>query len=244
MKVAIENLSKINLIDVLSDGISECLIVEGKINSLVFRTNLTFYKKTNHYNIDKITNFFPELDNISLNTEILEKVKSEILMYLSTGYYIVEITDLDVTKIEIATDKNNPNDTFVEDLKGEFTYCIYTEKDILFFTKSESEIDINIVNNYKNKILNSNKKPIIIILGAEYYPNFNPKSIVETYGYNSSKFIIKGHHKLLAYKELNISPKVVSITKLDDIRNLKKDFINEFSQILNKDELKQYKKSI
>src|SRR5690606_34263773 len=143
----------------------------------------------------------------SLNTEILGKVKSEILLYLSSGYYIIEITDLDITKIEIATDKNNPNDTFIEDLKGEFTYCIYTEKDILFFTKSEIEIDVNIINHYKNEILNSNKKPIIIILGAEYYPNFKPKSIIETYGCSFSKFIIKGHNKLLAYKELNVNPK-------------------------------------
>lgn len=227
MRVSIENTSNLNLIDILSDGVSECLIVDNEINSITFRTDRIFYKFLKD-NLKTITPFFSEIDNISTESILIEKVKSEILIYFSPGLYSVEITELNINNIEIAQNNLNLNSTF-------------TEQDVLFFTKNY--IDTELVNGYKNKILHSDIKPKIIIAGTEYFENLNQKNI-ENYGSDYTKFIIDGHHKLLAYEELKINPQVVSITKFNDLSERKDDFLDEYSKILNYNELYHYKKSL
>jgi len=230
MKISTENISKINLIDILSDGISECLIVENELNSLTFRTDYTFYKFIKN-NLAKISSFFPELDNIPSQLSLFEKIKSEILIYFSSGFYTIEITELNISNVEILNDEKITENS------------IYTENDILFFTKSKNEISAQIINGYKRKILESKTKPIIIIAGTEYFENFDPQRI-EEYGSDYTKFIINGHHKLLAYKELRINPRIVSIVKLNDLNERRENFLDEYSIILNKNELNEYKKSL
>lgn len=65
---------------------------------------------------------------------------------------------------------------------------------------TQTYLDQNVVDDYKDKIKNG-QRPIVILLK-------NKDSWVI--------FIIDGHHKLQAYKELKINPKALIISKLDN----------------------------
>ena len=85
--------------------------------------------------------------------------------------------------------------------------------DFLIFTEPSENIFRERVDFFKNEI-SKGKRPSAIVLTTEVYSNH-----IDTEGNNSQidfqteKFVLDGHHKLIAYKELNISPNIILITK-------------------------------
>lgn len=77
----------------------------------------------------------------------------------------------------------------------------------LFATQSKESINIERVNYFENEIKNGSRPAIII---------FNCS--LDKENLNSGNFIIDGHHKLLAYNNLNMEPPIIEIKHLPKSR--------------------------
>lgn len=107
--------------------------------------------------------------------------------------------------------------TFINENKNDvllFTSEWYYEPQGSFTiaTQSEDSIDRGRVEFYRNEIIKG-KRPFVIGIYKSYIEN--QSKITETHDYNpeltSAVFLLDGHHKFLAYKELNISPPTFTI---------------------------------
>ncbi|HRG90215.1 MAG TPA: hypothetical protein PLW44_14410 [Chitinophagales bacterium] len=80
----------------------------------------------------------------------------------------------------------------------------YPPESLICFTQSEAAINNARVEYYK-RMIESGKRPIVILTDAQYSEG---NQLVETHF-----FIVDGHHKILAYNQLQIDPRVLSITR-------------------------------
>lgn len=230
----------LNLINIKSDGYSECFTVNEEILAIVWRTHLTYYFVSSNY--DYLERLKLELIDYRKADEFESIIKNltAFLGYFQTGKYIISLDDYNLDFVDIVHDVNLYSSQSIDDETGHFTYCNFTEKDTIMFLKSFSEIDHEIVDGYKHKILTENVRPVIVAFGVDYHygiigDDYNPKIELD-------KFIIDGHHKLIAYKDLGINPPILTITRIDNTSNYKKNFLDEYENHLNQDEMRVYRK--
>ena len=82
----------------------------------------------------------------------------------------------------------------------------------LMFTQPFETLDVDRIRYYETIILNG-ERPLAIALRAMRAKQDNEESYQETY-YNTAKYVLDGHHKLVAYKNLNIKPSYIIINRI------------------------------
>ncbi|MCD8433530.1 hypothetical protein LNJ05_12235 [Tenacibaculum finnmarkense genomovar ulcerans] len=216
-----------NLIRIESDGFSECLKVNNLVSAIIWNTNYTYYAVSKEQSgIEFLKNILFHFEAIDEKNEMYNQVE-KILRLFPNGKYEIEIQEINHRHYEITNDDVGFNKSLDED-KGEFTYCLHVEKNLIAFSKPYNEIDYKIVERYKNKIFDNKMKPLILV--------FNASQFID------DGFIIDGHHKLLAYNDLSINPNILRITKIDSKVKIYKNLISEYKYIMNEPELKHYKR--
>lgn len=192
------------------------------------------FRKTVQDNIQK------NIDNdYSDNLEALFKLLEPILNILEDGEYSLNFyscgdkrlityktssdnftkVHLSNYSIEIADHiKTSGMDSEELDLE-KTTYNFYEGNSVSFVsTESKSNIDRNRVE-YFEELIRKGKRPFAIIFSSHFFPNDGEADWI------SEKFIIDGHHKLIAYSNLNIYPAIAMITKIHESKHeIKFDF--------------------
>ncbi|WP_046756889.1 hypothetical protein [Kordia jejudonensis] len=111
------------------------------------------------------------------------------------------------------------------------TYNFYSGSDTFFLaTQPKEEIDIERVKYFENEISNG-ARPFVITYNC-FYPDIrlNDDGSKTDHSIHSDYFVLDGHHKLLAYKNLKIYPPIASLIflpknkseilfDLDDLKN-------------------------
>ncbi|MGB5928676.1 MAG: hypothetical protein WBH03_10905 [Cyclobacteriaceae bacterium] len=129
---------------------------------------------------------------------------------------------IEITNHSKASDKNSKE----LDL-DKSTYHYYEGNSISFVaTESKSNIDLKRVE-YFEEVLKSGKRPFAIIFTSEFFPNDGEADWI------SEKFIIDGHHKLIAYANLKIYPAIALITKTNKSKHEIKFDFQSLKQLLH-----------
>jgi hypothetical protein len=218
-----------DLVRIGSDGYSEFLTICNSIVSILWRTHYCYYAvQQSSINSDILKSSVLDIDLKDDKKVILEKIKN-VLKLFENGTYKIELREIKKGQYQIAHDNTGMNES-LDNSKGNFTFCTWTEGDILAFSQPFNEIDYDIVNGYKYKILENNKRPLIVTFNHELFGN--------------DSFVIDGHHKLLAYNDLCIDAALVCITQIEPKIVNKIMSISAFNEIMNKSELKHYKRLI
>lgn len=135
---------------------------------------------------------------------------------LENGLYF-----FDYSKGGIISDTSKIHLVFPKTAFSEKNFLNENEKDVLILTsewyfdfhcfhfiatQSEDSINRNRIEFYKNEI-NEGKRPFIIIIYKSYIEDkLTPNKVNEYVDWNSAYFLLDGHHKFIAYKELGIFP--------------------------------------
>jgi hypothetical protein len=189
------------IIDILSDGFVTCLKIRKPIAADWYDNGGSagkYFAFTPQY--EPIAKAFNDVLINGDDAQILDSM-SRFLQLFSAGEYSVYI------------DRNNRTDYELhfaygqsEDQPG-FSYGYYNPGGAnLMFTQPYARIDHGKVKEYETMIANG-QRPKAVVFEA----HFNDFDIGESV--DSPMYILDGHHKLLAYKNLNIQPEYVLITK-------------------------------
>lgn len=179
------------------------------------------YKITFSNSTDK--SFFKYNGSLSL-----EYYKWEFLIRQSD----IHKPDEEKARQEFEIEATNKNFKY-QDILGYTTsiYCSTFGIKFLMATISEQYINAERVDFFKQEIKNG-KRPFIAVY--QYYTEV--KDITSNSDYDrdveSEIYVVDGHHKLLAYKELNIYPPILSIISFKESKYEAKCDINELKQVL------------
>lgn len=83
----------------------------------------------------------------------------------------------------------------------------------LMFTQPFETLDTKLIKYYEDKIKNG-ERPVAISIRVKRADQQDEESYQET-GYNTTKYILDGHHKLVAYQNLNIKPTYIVINRIN-----------------------------
>ena len=99
-------------------------------------------------------------------------------------------------------------------------------------TQPKSEIDEERVKYFEGQILEG-ERPFAIILNSHFHQLItNNDHSVSNYSLESDNYVLDGHHKLLAYQNLKITPSIVEITHLPKTREEVEFNIEELIEVL------------
>lgn len=107
------------------------------------------------------------------------------------------------------------------------------------FTRAMESINNKRVKFFEEEI-KEGKRPFALILRKEY----TEKDIVSISHANSGWFIVDGHHKLLAYQNLNIAPPLLKIRQIVNQSEYDNFNINELDDLLMNCQLKHMKENM
>lgn len=82
----------------------------------------------------------------------------------------------------------------------------------LMFTQPFENLDFERIKYYENKIL-SGERPLAIALRVKRTAQDDEDSYQDT-DFNTTKYVLDGHHKLVAYKNLGINPSYIVINRI------------------------------
>jgi antitoxin component YwqK of YwqJK toxin-antitoxin module len=103
---------------------------------------------------------------------------------------------------------------------------------VLIATQPKSEIDEERVKYFEDQILKG-ERPFAIILNSYFHQlNTNNDKSISDYSLQSDSYVLDGHHKLLAYQNLKITPSLVEITHLPKTREEIEFNIEELIEVL------------
>lgn len=146
------------------------------------------------------------------------KIKRESTIFSGDGtvrtykpsWYVqyADVVDLSKTDQLIANHKkyikdNNLESYNIQVIEHTTTNFYEWQNDPYLATKPASEIDLERVKHFEEKI-RSGERPFAIMLDASFYPE----------DINSEYFILDGHHKLQAYQNLNTQPPIAVISRI------------------------------
>jgi len=164
--------------------------------------NLNYSKSEINALLKNYRNFLLKLNN---NSELLSAIFNTFSPFLDTGNYIVK------------TQKANDNFALYEYL--DFDRSFYGGHQTLIALQKMGDLNRETVEKYKKEI-KTNIFPYIVVLGlmdvdndANYY------------------FILDGHHKAMAYKELNMAPNIIFFEKIPDDNKEKIIYYRDYNYI-------------
>jgi hypothetical protein len=185
--------------------------------------------------------------------ESLSDVLRPIIKKLKSGNYVLSFVSGQKKSIEL-NGRKLKWDIYIEqsDYKfnriSELAFCYYDNLDYRFIgTQNTNSIDRQTVLKYESEI-RIGKRPFAIVMSSYYQPETDKHYPYEKLGgydadWDSECFILDGHHKLLAYKNLGIEPSFALIhQRVVSMSNSYFNFI-EFSNILNDEQINHFKKN-
>lgn len=176
-----------------------------------------------------------EFDNVQQNINNISSLdsfyESGFTALLETGTYEFELWDSVETSLLYNTSLFHSNPIIhkwhkkaIGKIKTNPTYSTdasyYPFGRQLMFTQPFEDIDIEIVSKYEKEI-SQGEKPIAIVIRAQ---NFKPEKEDSYYDTrNSTMYVLDGHHKLVAYRNLGIKPTYIVINRLNNTTDPKYD---------------------
>ena len=185
----------LNVIDIQSDGYADCITVYNEMLAMVWRTNLIYYSVSSPEN--RLDQLKSRLDSYQLS-DALESMVDNLRGFMEcfkSGIYTISIASHNLDHFEMVHDASPLSPQYSDSDEGGFTYCNYTDKYSLIFSKPYADISEDLVNQYKQEIL-AGKRPIVIGFGVLYTDSADSEDLPVK---DLDVFIIDGHHKLLAY---------------------------------------------
>jgi hypothetical protein len=196
------------IIDILSDGFVTCLKIRKPIAADWYDNAGSlgkYFAFTPQY--EPITKAFNDVLVNGDDAQILDSI-AVFLQLFSPGQYSVYIDRNNRTDYELHFEYSQ------SDNQSDFSYWYYDPGGAnLMFTQPYASIDQGRIKEYETMIANG-LRPKAVVFEAHF-------NIFGTYddgsnwfsSVDSPMYILDGHHKLLAYKKLNIQPEFVLITK-------------------------------
>lgn len=192
-------------------------------------------------------------NNFSNNLNELKELLNPILAKLKSGIYNLGFVEGD--KWEISPNERKPtwniylqSENYRSSGNTNIAYNYYDSLDYRFIgTETKKSINDKTVKIYESEIKRG-KRPFAIIMSSFYQPETDKSYPYDELGlydadWNSEKFILDGHHKLIAYKNLGLEPNFAIIHQsIENMTNTYFDY-NEFSSILNNDQKKHFLKN-
>lgn len=209
---------------------------------------------TRNIDINSIINIQSKLyNNYSNNLTELKEVLSPILNKLKNGNY--NLWFVEGEKWKISQDANNsswdiyiPTSNQQSSTGFKLAYNYYDNLKYRFIgTENENSINRDRIKKYELEI-KEGQRPFAIIISNYYRPETDPLYPYKELGgydgdWNSEKFILDGHHKLLAYKNLGVNPNFAILYK--NFKHMNETYFDftEFSEILNKNQKEHFMKN-
>jgi len=206
MTVNIENGQ--NIIDIKSDGFVTCLKVRKPIAVDWYDCSGSagkYFSFTNDF--ESIAKCFNDVLTIGNDEEIIASI-SDFLKLFNSGQYSIFIDRNRSADSELHFEYSQSNSS------NNFDYGYYNPSgENLMFTQLYSNINKDKVKEYEELILKG-QRPKAVVFQAFFndYGTYDDGSKWMR-SVDSPMFILDGHHKLLAYKNLNINSEFVLITK-------------------------------
>lgn len=176
------------------------------------RGTVEFLIENLNYPKSEISSFLINYRNFLLklntNDEVLPAIFNTFSPFLGTGNYIVK------------TQRAKNNFALYEYL--DFDKPFYGGYQTFIALQKIDDLNRETVEKYKNEI-KSNKFPYIIVLG-----------LVDVDNDENYYYILDGHHKAKAYKELNVAPNVIYFEKIPDDNKEKIIYYHDFIYIYQK----------
>ncbi|WP_124981255.1 toxin-antitoxin system YwqK family antitoxin [Nonlabens xiamenensis] len=122
-------------------------------------------------------------------------------LFIDKSRQQIELENWTITFSEMVKDQGYAHRDLIDYTTSGFYDVSY---DNLIFTQLESSLDHETIKNYET-LISSGKRPIVLIYNCEFE--------------NNNNYVLDGHHKLKAYQNLKISPRILEVTQisLDDI---------------------------
>jgi len=163
-----------------------------------------------------------EIENRISSIQSIEELKeSGFLDLLETGEYEFELWENKPTSLIFNTNLLNSNSIIhwwhkkeIGKHRGARPYSLnsfYPYGRQLMFTQPFESLNHKRIKFYEEKIKNG-KKPLSIALRVRIGKQDDEDSYQDT-SYNSTKYILDGHHKLVAYQNLKINPNYILINR-------------------------------
>mgnify|MGYP001168708426 FL=1 len=197
-----------NIIDILSDGFVTCLKIRKPVAVDWYDCAGSvgkYFACTTDYEL--IAKQFNDILITGSDEEILNSI-SEFLKLFSSGQYSVFVDRNKRIEYELHYEYQK-----VENFENYFYDYYNPSGENVMFTQSKNKINNEVIKNYEKLIL-SGLRPKAVLFQAF----FNDSGTYDDgskwmSSFDSPKFILDGHHKLLAYKNLNVEPEYVLILK-------------------------------
>lgn len=196
-------------------------------------------KKNSIESIEEIqSNLYNNYEN---NLGELKTVLSPIVNILRSGSYqlgFISGNNIKSTQLTAKWDIYIQSDVSDKSSTTNIAYNYYDNFSYRFIgTEAMISIDRQTVEKYEAEI-KQGKRPFAIVLSSYYQPESDKNYPYKSKGgyeadWDSENFVLDGHHKLLAYKNLGVSPSYAIIhQRFTSIKETRFNY-NEFSSILN-----------
>lgn len=195
-----------NIIDVSSDGVVTCLKIRKPIAVDWYdRAGSVgkYYAGTTDFK--PITQNFNDALEHRTDAQIMQ-VMQDFMPLFANGHYVVSIGKATETDYELHSE-------FMEGKnRGSISYSYFCEPKLqLCFTQPLRKMSQERIMFYE-QIIAKGARPKVLMLEA-HYPDNKDKKNKRGYLLNSPQFVLDGHHKAVAYRNLNIDLEFVRISK-------------------------------
>ncbi len=210
MEVKVENGHEV--IDIISDGFVHCVKIHRPIVADWYDCSGSVGKYYAVANLDGAVteNLVKEINQVLIDGkdgEIFSGIKKFMRLF-SSGNYTVTINRTGFKEYEL----------IYADPKGDLkkraiNWGYYPQDECFVFTQPFSTVDNQRVAYYAELIRNGLKPKPVVLHSGFVDRGKNPDGTDWVYSNNSAFFILDGHHKFMAYKQLGVDPEFVLIEK-------------------------------
>jgi hypothetical protein len=219
------------IIDIITDGFVTALIIEKAVAAHWpdCGGSVGDYYSVSVHDYEKQKELTNGVNNAMMDgsdKKIFNAIETFINLF-ANGKYSVVIGMINLGNAEIAHDQSMTY-SYPVDENDRFTYQTYPsfDQDDFLFSRSISTIDKNRVAQYVNLIAGGLRPKVIAFQGYDYEQSGTPY------------YIIDGHHKLLAYMQLNINAPCVFISKTQTADQQHKNITPQLISFLKPAELR------
>ncbi|QEC76601.1 hypothetical protein [Mucilaginibacter ginsenosidivorax] len=220
------------IIEIITDGFLNALVIEEAVavNWPDCRGSIGEYYSVSDNDYQKQLELTVGLDHSlahGSDNEILEEI-IKFLDLFDNGNYDVAISRLDKKNCSFYSDSSMVySDSVPEEYRFACNYYDYGSGDIYLFTRRRNRIDQNRVDHYVN-LINEGARPKAIIYYHYYYDDSSA----------SPNYVLDGHHKILAYQQLDMDIPAVIICKRDMLGEHKANILPYVVDVLKLNELR------
>ncbi|MCD6065636.1 MAG: hypothetical protein K0S33_462 [Bacteroidetes bacterium] len=187
--------------------------------------------------LDPLLKLFPNGDySLNFYTEESEYFKTHLTEYAGETYYDWSVINSPSNDIKDIEEKKKKHEEFMADREsqGEMTWDLLEYTTPGFYdgcslsfvaTQPQEELDPERIQYYEEQI-RVGKRPFAIICKAYYYKEIPDMGGISVRSFESENYILDGHHKLAAYSNLKVAPRVAEIMQVvEDLQETQFDIL-------------------